>query len=53
MNQEHEIKELIKESTVSKTEMVQKEGNRRAIKTLKEYITKRFVLDDDMRKNSN
>ena len=74
--------ELIKESTVSKMEIVQKEGNRNvkreqefynldaiiavgyrvnskkatrfrqwATKTLKEYITKGFVLNDDMLKN--
>lgn len=74
--------ELIKELTVSKMEIVQKEGNRNvkreqefynldaiiavgyrvnskkatrfrqwATKTLKEYITKGFVLNDDMLKN--
>lgn len=74
--------ELIKESTISKMEIVQKEGNRNvkreqefynldaiiavgyrvnskkatrfrqwATKTLKEYITKGFVLNDDMLKN--
>lgn len=74
--------ELIKESTVSKMEIVQKEGNRNvkreqefynldaiiavgyrvnskkatrfrqwATKTLKGYITKGFVLNDDMLKN--
>lgn len=77
-----EDEELIKESTVSKMEIVQKEGNRNvkreqefynldaiiavgyrvnskkatrfrqwATKTLKEYITKGFVLNDDMLKN--
>lgn len=77
-----EGEELIKESTVSKMEIVQKEGNRNvkreqefynldaiiavgyrinskkatrfrqwATKTLKEYITKGFVLNDDMLKN--
>ncbi len=76
-----EDEELIKESTVSKMEIVQKEGNRNvkreqefynldaiiavgyrvnskkatrfrqwATKTLKEYITKGFVLNDDMLK---
>ena len=74
--------ELFKEATVSKMEIVQKEGNRNikreqefynldaiiavgyrvnskkatrfrqwATKTLKEYITKGFVLNDDMLKN--
>lgn len=74
--------ELFKEATVSKMEIVQKEGNRKvkrepefynldaiiavgyrvnskkatrfrqwATKTLKEYITKGFVLNDDMIKN--
>lgn len=77
-----EDEELIKESTVSKMEIVQKEGNRNvkreqefynldaiiavgyrvnskkatrfrqwATKTLKEYITKGFVLNDEMLKN--
>lgn len=77
-----EDEELIKESTVSKMEIVQKEGNRNvkrvqefynldaiiavgyrvnskkatrfrqwATKALKEYITKGFVLNDDMLKN--
>lgn len=77
-----EDEELIKELTVSKMEIVQKEGNRNvkreqelynldaiiavgyrvnskkatrfrqwATKTLKEYITKGFVLNDDMLKN--
>lgn len=77
-----EDEELIKESTVSKMEIVQKEGNRNvkreqefynldaiiavgyrvnskkatrfrqcATKTLQEYITKGFVLNDDMLKN--
>ncbi|MGI6094924.1 MAG: RhuM family protein [Lachnospiraceae bacterium] len=77
-----EEEELIKESTVSKMEIVQKEGKRNvkreqefynldaiiavgyrvnsqkatrfrqwATKTLKEYITKGFVLNDDMLKN--
>lgn len=77
-----EDEELIKESTVSKMEIVQKEGDRNikreqefynldaiiavgyrvnskkatrfrqwATKTLKEYITKGFVLNDDMLKN--
>lgn len=77
-----EDEELKKESTVSKMEIVQKEGNRNvkrkqefynldaiiavgyrvnskkatrfrqwATKTLKEYITKGFVLNDDMLKN--
>ena len=77
-----EEEELIRESTVSKMEIVQMEGKRRvkreqelynldaiiavgyrvnskkatrfrqwATKTLKEYITKGFVLNDDMLKN--
>lgn len=77
-----EEQELIRESTVSKKEIVQKEGNRNvkreqefynldaiiavgyrvnskkatrfrqwATKTLKEYITKGFILNDEMLKN--
>lgn len=80
----YEEEELIKKSTVSKMEIVQKEGKRNvkrmqefynldaiiavgyrvnskkatrfrqwATKTLKEYIIKGFVLNDDMLKNGN
>ena len=48
--------ELDRESTSSKMELVQNEGGvekfrQWATKTLKEYITKGFVLNDDMLKN--